>query len=169
MENKKISIVMGSDSDFPVMKKTKDVLDDFEIQYEVKVLSAHRSPELTAKYAKEVKSKGIKVIIAGAGGAAHLAGVIAAHTTIPVIGVPITTSNFKGLDSLFSTIQMPGGIPVGTMGVGNSGAKNAAIFAIQLLALNDESLQKKLLNYKNELKESVNKKQSKVDSEINKD
>lgn len=168
MEDKKISIVMGSDSDFPVMKRTKNILDDFDMQYEIKVLSAHRSPELTAEYAREVKSKGIEVIIAGAGGAAHLAGIIAAHTTIPVIGVPITTSNFKGLDSLLSTIQMPGGVPVATMGVGNSGAKNAAIFAIQLLALNNDSLQEKLLDYKDDLKESVNKKQSRVDSEIDK-
>lgn len=162
----KVAIVMGSDSDFPIMEKTKNVLDDFQIGYEIKVLSAHRSPDLTTKYAKSAKEKGIKVIIAGAGGAAHLAGVIAANTTLPVIGVPIPSANLKGIDSLLSIVQMPGGIPVATMAIGKSGAKNAALFAINILASADGELSEKLEEYKEKLKESVEEKEAKLNSKL---
>jgi len=163
-EKLQIAIIMGSDSDYPIMKETKEILDEFEISNEIKVLSAHRSPDLTRDYAKFAKDRGIKVIIAGAGGAAHLAGVIAAHTTLPVIGVPIPTKNLDGIDSLLSTVQMPSGVPVGTMGIGQSGAKNAAIFAVQLLAIDNDNLSEKLKEYKKSLEQSVIDKQSNIEN-----
>lgn len=150
-----VGIVMGSESDYEIMRKAGDMLDRFEIAYEMDVLSAHRSPKLVVKYAEEAVKKGLRVIIAGAGKAAHLAGVIAAHTTIPVVGVPISSDELKGMDALFSMVQMPAGIPVGTMALGSSGAKNAALFAAEIISLSDSKLFDKLLNYRNLLEEEV--------------
>src|SRR5213594_1330834 len=143
-----VGIIMGSDSDLPIMQEAANVLKQFEIPYEIGIYSAHRSPHRTAEYVKTARERGLKVIIAGAGGSAHLAGVAAAETTVPVIGVPIDSSPLSGLDALFSTVQMPPGVPVATMGVGKSGATNAGIFAVQILALNDEKLAAKLMDYK---------------------
>ena len=136
----KILIIMGSDSDLPVMEETGKVLDEFGIPYDITVASAHRSPERAVRLARDAGKKGIKVIIAGAGAAAHLAGVIAAHTILPVIGVPINSSPLQGFDSLFSTVQMPPGLPVATMAVGKAGAKNAGIFAAQIMGMNDKKI-----------------------------
>ena len=151
----KVLIIMGSDSDLPVMEKAEEVLREFKIPYDITVASAHRSPERTVTIAKEAEKKGIEVIIAGAGSAAHLAGVIAAHTILPVIGVPIDSSPLKGLDALFSTVQMPPGIPVAAMAVGSAGAKNAAIFAAQILQAKDPKLVKVLRAYKKKMAEEV--------------
>jgi 5-(carboxyamino)imidazole ribonucleotide mutase len=153
-----VSIVMGSTSDLSVMNYAADLLKEFEISFETRVLSAHRSPDDTARYAKDAAKNGIKVIIAGAGGAAHLAGVIASNTTLPVIGVPIKTADLKGVDSLLSIVQMPSGIPVGTMAIGESGAKNAAIFAAEILATANPALRRKLLAFKKRMQEEVRKK-----------
>lgn len=142
-----VSVVMGSESDREVMKNCLTLLDEFAIPYEVKVLSAHRMPEPTSNYARELKSHGIKVVIAGAGGAAHLPGVMAAHTTLPVIGVPLTSS-LQGLDSLYSIVQMPSGVPVACMALGAAGAKNAAVLAAQILALSSPEVEEKLKDYK---------------------
>lgn len=150
-----VAIVMGSKSDLPVMSEAEKLLGDFGIESEVKVLSAHRTPAATIAYAGCAQAKGLKVIIAGAGGAAHLAGVIAAQTILPVIGVPMETRHLKGIDSLFSTVQMPSGVPVATMAIGKSGAKNAAILAAQILALDDAKLQKKLESFKKKLASAV--------------
>jgi 5-(carboxyamino)imidazole ribonucleotide mutase len=156
MANPKVAIVMGSDSDLPVMREAVKVFDEYGIPYEVKVLSAHRSPEDTANFAKSARRRGIKIIIAGAGGAAHLAGVVAGHTTLPVIGVPMATKDLAGIDSLFSTVQMPSGIPVATVAIG--GAKNAAILAAQILSLGDKRVEKKLAALKKSLAEGVREK-----------
>ncbi len=158
MKRAKVAIIMGSTSDLPTMSEAEQVLKSFGVQAEVKVLSAHRTPLATINYAVSAGHRGVKVIIAGAGGAAHLAGVIAAHTTLPVIGVPMTTTHLKGIDSLFSTVQMPSGIPVATMAIGKSGAKNAALLAVQILALEDEKLQKKLVGFKKKLAAAIKKK-----------
>ncbi len=146
---------MGSKSDLPTMEKAIDMLKEFDIAYEVRVLSAHRTPNETLKLSEDAKERGIKVFIAGAGGAAHLAGVIASSTTLPVIGVPIQTSSLQGLDSLLSIVQMPGGIPVATTAIGNAGAKNAAILAVQMMALSDEILAEKLSEFKKKQAENV--------------
>ncbi len=143
-----VSIIMGSKSDLKTMEKAADVLKDFGVTYEVKVLSAHRSPDLTTMFARSAKDRGIRVIIAGAGMAAHLAGVVASHTTLPVIGVPIDSSSLKGLDALLATVQMPPGVPVATMGIGKAGAKNAALFALEILALEDSALRTKLNEFR---------------------
>lgn len=144
----KVSIVMGSKSDLPVMENTMEMLKEFGVSYEVRVLSAHRTPEETHEYALGLKEKGVKVVIAAAGGAAHLAGVIAGTTTLPVIGVPVQTSALGGMDSLLSIVQMPKGIPVATVAIGKAGAANAAILAVQMIALSDETLAEKLVEYK---------------------
>lgn len=157
-KNAVVAIIMGSDSDLPVMKEAVKVLDENNVSYEVKILSAHRSPEDTAKFANSARGKGIKVIIAGAGGAAHLAGVVASLTTLPVIGVPMETSELKGIDSLFSIVQMPSGIPVATVTIGKTGAKNAAILALEILSLNDKRIEKKLDAFKKSLVAGVRKK-----------
>lgn len=146
---KKVAIVMGSVSDEIVMKKASDVLKEFGVDYEINVLSAHRMPNKTREFAKSVKDKGIEVIIAGVGKAAHLPGVIASYTTVPVIGVPIKTSDLSGLDSLLSIVQMPSGVPVACVSI--DGAKNAALLAIQILALKYGDLAKKLKKYKAKL------------------
>ncbi|MBL7157996.1 MAG: 5-(carboxyamino)imidazole ribonucleotide mutase [Candidatus Omnitrophica bacterium] len=153
-----VSIIMGSDSDLEVMKESSLVLEGFGIAHEVKILSAHRSPKLTSAFAEKAAGKGIKVIIAGAGGAAHLAGVVASHTTIPVIGVPMDTKALKGIDSLLSTVQMPSGIPVATVAIGKTGAKNAAILAAEILSLGDQALKKKLIAHKKSLVKIVKEK-----------
>lgn len=144
MKKNQVLIVMGSESDREVMSKAAEVLSDFGIGFEMVVSSAHRDPEKTRRLAREAEKKGIKVIIAGAGMAAHLPGVIAAHTKLPVIGVPLSSHPFKGMESFFSILQMPSGVPVATMSVGNAGAKNAAILAAQILALSDDKIRKKL-------------------------
>ena len=159
-----VGIVMGSDSDLAVMEEAGKVLDSFGVRYEITITSAHRSPKKTRDYIRSAEEKGIKIIIAGAGWAAHLAGVIAAETTMPVIGVPINSSPLLGLDSILSTLQMPSGIPVATMALGKGGAKNAAILAVQILAIGDKSLQKKLKSYKKRLAEKVEEKDSKLKS-----
>ncbi|PYR69746.1 MAG: 5-(carboxyamino)imidazole ribonucleotide mutase [Acidobacteria bacterium] len=156
---------MGSDSDLAVMQEAAKVLKQFEIPYEIGVYSAHRSPHRTLEYVRSARERGLKVIIAGAGSSAHLAGVTAAETTLPVIGIPIDSSPLSGLDSLLSTVQMPPGVPVATMGVGNSGATNAAVFAVQILALGDERLAGRLAEYKDQLEKSVAEKSKKVQEE----
>src|ERR1700692_1639076 len=154
----RVSIVMGSDSDLDIMREAAKALDGFGIIYEIDVTSAHRSPDRTADYARKAASRGIRVIIAGAGGAAHLAGVIAAHTTLPVIGVPIPSTSLNGMDSLLATVQMPAGIPVATVAVGKPGATNAGILAAQMIALGDTSIAKKLEAHKEKLARGVEEK-----------
>ncbi len=151
----KVLIIMGSDSDLPVMEESEKILKKFKIPYDITVASAHRSPKRTVKLTIEAEKRGIEVIIAGAGSAAHLAGVIAAHTTIPVIGVPINSSPLNGIDALFSTVQMPPGIPVATMAIGKAGAKNAAIFAAQILKTKNPGITKTLTNFKKKMAEEV--------------
>jgi 5-(carboxyamino)imidazole ribonucleotide mutase len=152
---KVISIIMGSQSDLEIVKETISLLKEFKAGFEVKVLSAHRSPKELAKYVAEAPKKGIKVFIAAAGGAAALAGVIAAHTPLPVIGIPIETKSLKGLDSLLSTVQMPAGIPVACMAIGKSGAKNAAILSLQILGITDKKIQAKLMAYKKKMRSKI--------------
>ncbi|NOX33423.1 MAG: phosphoribosylamine--glycine ligase [Deltaproteobacteria bacterium] len=154
----KVGVIMGSDSDFPVMEKALSILKQFDIPYYVTVASAHRTPERAAQLAANAKDKGIKVLICGAGHAAHLAGVIAAHTTLPVLGVPIDSSALQGMDSLLATVQMPPGIPVSTMAIGKSGAYNAGISAAQIIAVSDPRIAEKLLTFKKEMTDKVNKK-----------
>jgi phosphoribosylaminoimidazole carboxylase PurE protein len=161
-----VSIVMGSDSDLEIMKEAGKSLDDFGIPYEIDVTSAHRSPDRTAEYARNAASRGIKVIIAGAGGAAHLAGVIAAHTTLPVIGVPIPATSLNGMDSLLATVQMPAGIPVATVAIGKPGATNAGILAAQMIALADADLAKKMTNHKEKLAKGVEEKSKKLKASL---
>jgi len=160
-----VGIIMGSDSDLAVMQEAAKVLKQFEIPYEIGVYSAHRSPHRTLEYVRSARERGLKLIIAGAGSSAHLAGVTAAETTLPVIGIPIDSSPLSGLDSLLSTVQMPPGVPVATMGVGNSGATNAAVFAVQILALGDERLAGRLAEYKDQLEKSVAEKSKKIQEE----
>ena len=150
-----VSIVMGSDSDLEIMREAGKALDDFGIAYEIDVTSAHRSPDRSADFAKKAAERGIKVIIAGAGGAAHLAGVIAAHTILPVIGVPIPSTSLNGMDSLLSTVQMPAGIPVGTLAIGKPGAINAALLAVAILALQRPDLHQKLEAFRKEQAEKI--------------
>ncbi len=162
MKNKPVvSIIMGSDSDLPVMEEASTMLEKFGIGHEVQIMSAHRTPDKSANFSKSAKRKGIKVIIAGAGGAAHLAGVIAAHTTLPVIGVPMKSA-LDGMDSLLATVQMPAGIPVATVAIGKAGAINAAILAAQILAVKDVKIDKKLQAYKRELVRKVEAKNKKL-------
>ncbi|HYB19292.1 MAG TPA: 5-(carboxyamino)imidazole ribonucleotide mutase [Thermodesulfobacteriota bacterium] len=156
-----VAIVMGSDSDLPVMEETAKILSDFQVPYEMTISSAHRSPEQTAEYARKAEGRGIGVIIAGAGGAAHLAGVIAAHTILPVVGVPLE-SGLMGLDSLLSTVQMPGGVPVATVAVGKAGARNAGILAVQILAGKHIELKKSLFRYKASLAAKVEEQAKKI-------
>ncbi len=161
-----VSIVMGSDSDLEIMREAGKALDEFGIAYEIDVTSAHRSPERTAKFAREAAANGIRVIIAGAGGAAHLAGVIAAHTTLPVIGVPIPSTSLNGLDSLLATVQMPAGIPVATVAIGKPGATNAGILAAQMIGLSDSSVARKLAAHKENLARGVEEKSKKLQSSL---
>lgn len=158
---KKVGIIMGSDSDLEVMKDAAKIMDDFGINYEITVVSAHRTPERMFTYAKEAKGRGIQVIIAGAGGAAHLPGMVASITTLPVIGVPVKLKTMDGLDSLLSIVQMPGGVPVATVAINN--AKNAGLLAVQILALQNESLAEAMQKYKDTMKEEVLIKAEKVE------
>jgi phosphoribosylaminoimidazole carboxylase PurE protein len=157
-----VGILMGSDTDLPVMNEAAKTLEKFGIPYELEVISAHRSPERTHEYASTARDRGLKAIIVGAGGAAHLAGVVASLTILPVIGVPLSTTALNGLDSLLSTVQMPGGIPVATVSLDKAGAVNAAILAAQILGTSDEGIARKLLAYKEELARSVSEKNSKL-------
>ncbi len=157
MANPLVGIVMGSTSDWDTMKNAARMLEDFGVPYEAKAMSAHRSPHLVAEWAGGAAARGMKVIIAAAGGAAHLAGVVAAHTTLPVLGVPMPSKHLQGLDSLLSTVQMPKGIPVATLAIGDAGAANAALFAIAVLALSDVSLDKKLKEFREKQTEAVKK------------
>jgi phosphoribosylaminoimidazole carboxylase PurE protein len=158
-KNALVSVVMGSDSDLPILNEAIKVLDSFEIPHEVFLTSAHRSPERTSSFAKGAAKRGIKVVIVGAGAAAHLAGVIASQTLLPVVGIPINATALGGMDALLSTAQMPGGVPVATMAVGQAGAKNAALLAVRILALNDESLRKKLQAFAQKMARDIEKKQ----------
>ena len=157
-----VSIVMGSDSDLEKMSESAKILEEFEIPFEITIASAHRSPERAMQYAQGAGDRGVHVVIAGAGRAAHLAGVIAAHTTLPVIGVPIDGGPLNGVDALYATVQMPPGIPVGTMAIGSSGARNAGIFAVQILALKFPELDEKLEAYKVKLSEGVAEKAARL-------
>ncbi len=157
-----VAIVMGSDSDLEIMREAGKALEEFGIAYEMDVTSAHRSPARTSHFARSAAERGIKVIIAGAGGAAHLAGVIAAETTLPVIGVPIPSTSLGGLDSLLATVQMPAGIPVATVAVGKAGATNAGILAAQMLALGDPELAHKMKGHKEKLARGVEEKSKKL-------
>ncbi|MFP9085786.1 5-(carboxyamino)imidazole ribonucleotide mutase [Streptococcus equi] len=139
-----ISIIMGSKSDWTTMQKTAEILDQFGLAYEKKVVSAHRTPDLMFTYAEKARERGIKIIIAGAGGAAHLPGMVAAKTTLPVIGVPVKSRALSGLDSLYSIVQMPGGVPVATMAIGEAGATNAALTALRILSIEDETIAEQL-------------------------
>ncbi len=159
-----VGIVMGSDSDLPVMRKAAEILERFDIPHCMTVASAHRTPEKVAALALRAEKEGWKVIIAGAGMAAHLAGFLAAHTIVPILGVPLASSTLGGLDALLSTVQMPSGVPVGAMALGAAGAKNAGLFAVQILAASDRSLQEKLRQYRREQRESIEEKAAQVEA-----
>jgi 5-(carboxyamino)imidazole ribonucleotide mutase len=162
-----VGIVMGSDSDWPMLKEAATVLDNFGVCYEVKVISAHRTPDMASRYAREALGRGLKVIIAAAGGAAHLGGVLAAHTTLPVIGVPVKGGALNGIDALLAIVQMPAGIPVATVTLGSAGPVNAAVLAVQMLAIAQTGLRKKLAKYKKALEDKVASGNSKVQAELN--
>ncbi len=155
-----VGIIMGSDSDLPVMKQAADILDEFDIPYEIKITSAHRTPEMMAAYSKNAFKKGIKVIIAGAGGSAHLPGMCAAYSPVPVIGVPIETKALKGLDSLLSIVQMPYGVPVATVAINNS--RNAALLAAMILASSDKKILEKIIRFKAKIKKESLKKNENI-------
>ena len=163
-EAAKVGIVMGSDSDLDIMQEAAAVLRKFQIPYEMTVASAHRSPQRAGNFAASALKRGMQVIIAGAGHAAHLAGVLAAHTTLPVIGVPIDSSCLQGLDALLATVQMPPGIPVATMAIGKPGARNAGILAAQIIAVSEAQLAEKLEKFKQEMARQVEKKAKKIES-----
>ncbi|EGC2948769.1 5-(carboxyamino)imidazole ribonucleotide mutase [Listeria monocytogenes] len=150
-----IGVIMGSTSDWDTMKKACDVLDELEIAYEKKVVSAHRTPDLMFQYAEQARERGLKIIIAGAGGAAHLPGMVAAKTTLPVIGVPIKSKGLNGMDSLLSIVQMPGGVPVATVAIGESGAVNAGLLAAQILSITDDAITNRLEKRRATLEETV--------------
>ena len=162
MKNKKnsvlVSVIMGSQSDWETMENATKILNEFSINYEVKIVSAHRTPDRLYKYAKAAKGRGIKVIIAGAGGAAHLPGMVASLTHLPVLGVPILTKALGGMDSLMSIVQMPAGVPVGSLAIGSSGASNAGLLAAQIIAINDNTLERKVKNYRIKQTKSVSNK-----------
>lgn len=162
----RVGIVMGSDTDLPVMTDAAQTLKEFGVLFEVEITSAHRSPARTSEYARTAIERGLKAIIVGAGGASHLAGVIAAETTLPVIGVPMATTTLAGLDALLSTVQMPAGVPVACTAIGKPGAINAALFAIEILATSDAALAKKLIEHKEKLARSVAEKSEKVKREF---
>lgn len=155
--NKVISIVMGSESDLDTVSEAINLLKEFGVGFEVKVLSAHRTPKELTEYVEASCAKGIRVFITAAGGSAALAGVVASRTTLPVIGIPIETKSLKGMDSLLSTVQMPAGIPVGCMAIGKAGAKNAAIFALQILGLSDKKIKAKLIRHKQKMVKKIKK------------
>lgn len=164
----KVGILMGSDSDLEVMREAEKRLDSFGVPYETHIMSAHRTPERAAEYASSAEQRGLQAIICGAGAAAHLAGAIAANTTLPVIGIPIDSSSLKGLDALLATVQMPAGIPVAAMAIGKAGAANAGIFAAQIVARTDQEVAAKLTQYKKEMAAGVEERDRKLQSERNK-
>ena len=155
MDKIQVAIMMGSQSDHPTMQEAADILKEFGVGFEIRVLSAHRTPKETAQYAEALKERGVKIVIAGAGGSAALAGVVAAHTTLPVIGIPIETTALNGMDSLLSTVQMPLGVPVATVAIGKPGAKNAGILALRILSLSDKRIEKKLEAYKEDQRQKI--------------
>lgn len=155
MKNTQVAIMMGSQSDLPTMQEAEKILKEFGVGCEMRVLSAHRTPAETAQYAEELKSRGVKIVIAGAGGSAALAGVVAAHTNLPVIGIPIQETALNGMDSLLSTVQMPPGVPVAAVAIGKPGAKNAALLAIRILALSNEDLDNKLAQFMTAQREKI--------------
>jgi 5-(carboxyamino)imidazole ribonucleotide mutase len=159
-----VGIIMGSDSDFPIMSECAKILDNFGIKYEIHVVSAHRTPERMFEYAQKADERGIKIIVAGAGGAAHLPGMVAAITPLPVIGVPIKLKSLDGMDSLLSIVQMPAGVPVATVAI--NGAKNAGILAAQIIGINDNAIKEKIKKYKQNLKEEVLLKDKKIQAEV---
>jgi phosphoribosylaminoimidazole carboxylase PurE protein len=161
-----VALLMGSDSDLPTVREACTVLETFGVPFQARVLSAHRSPEELVTFVKQAEADGVKVFIAAAGGAAHLAGVVAAHTTRPVLGIPIQTSALNGLDSLLSMVQMPGGIPVATMAIGNAGARNAGLLAVQILALADDTLAQKLKRHRADQAKQVREKDQRVQKEF---
>ena len=161
-----VGILMGSDSDWDTMESAAERLASFEIPYEVQVVSAHRSPKAVMQYAQTARRRGLAVIIAGAGGAAHLGGVVAAYTTLPVIGVPVASTPLQGFDALLATVQMPGGVPVATVAIGRAGAENAAVLAAQILALRSRPLRERLERFKTELAESVEGKNLRLQRKI---
>jgi 5-(carboxyamino)imidazole ribonucleotide mutase len=158
-KNVLVSVVMGSDSDLPIMTEATKILEEFGIGYELILTSAHRTPQRTTKFAASAAGRGIKIIIVGAGAAAHLAGVIASQTILPVIGIPIDATSLHGLDALLSTVQMPGGVPVASMAIGKAGAKNSALFAARILAIEDKGIGEKLSTHKKKMSKDVEKKQ----------
>lgn len=166
--NALVSILMGSDSDLDVMMEAAKTLEQFGVPYEIDVTSAHRSPERTRKIVAEAPARGVRVFIIGAGAAAHLAGVVSAESTLPVIGVPLDSSALRGVDALYATVQMPAGIPVATMAIGKAGATNAAIFAVQILALSDEEFRGKLQQHKRKLAEGVERKSAALREQLKK-
>ena len=161
-----VGIVMGSDSDWPKINKVADALNEFGVAFEVSVMSAHRTPHVVGEYATTAIDRGLQVIIAAAGGAAHLAGVVAAHTTLPVIGLPVPTAELGGLDSLLATVQMPGDVPVATMAVGMGGPRNACLFAVQILATADDGLKEKLTQFKKDLVGKIDGKNQKLQASL---
>ncbi len=163
MRNPIVGVIMGSDSDLPTMREAMDVLREFDVPHEVRVVSAHRTPQDMAHYGESAHERGLKVIIAGAGGAAHLPGMIAAHTPLPVIGVPVQTSALGGMDSLLSIVQMPNGVPVATVAIGK--AKNAGLLAVQILATQDEDLLQRLVDYRKSMAEASRKKNETISPE----
>lgn len=162
----RVGILMGSDSDWPKIKKVADALNEFDVPFEVHVMSAHRTPHLVSDYATTAIDRGLQVIIAAAGGAAHLAGVVAAHTTLPVIGLPVPTPELGGLDSLLSTVQMPGDVPVASMAVGMGGPRNAGLFAVQIMATADPELRRKLVEFKAKLVDQIAAKDAKLQQSL---
>ena len=161
-----VGIVMGSDSDWPKINKAAEALAEFDVPFEVRVMSAHRTPEVVSEYASSAIDRGLRVIIAAAGGAAHLAGVVAAHTTLPIIGLPVPTPDLGGLDSLLSTVQMPGDVPVASMAVGMGGPRNAGLFAVQILATSDPALQGRLADFKASLVDKIGGKDAKLQQQL---
>jgi phosphoribosylaminoimidazole carboxylase PurE protein len=161
-----VGVVMGSDSDLPIVKNCLDTLEEFDVPYEAQVLSAHRTPDRAHAYASKARLNGLKIVVAAAGGAAHLAGVMASLTTLPVIGIPMPTEHLGGADSLYSTVQMPAGVPVATVAIGAAGAKNAALLAIEILALSDETLHGKLQEFRAGLRQSVARKNERLREQL---
>ena len=161
-----VGIVMGSDSDWPKIDKAAAALAEFEVAYEVRVMSAHRTPDVVVDYATSAAERGLRVIIAAAGGAAHLAGVVAAHTPLPVIGLPVPTPNLGGLDSLLSTVQMPGDVPVASVAVGMGGPRNAGLFAVQVLSTADDALRQRFVEFKRALKDKIATKNAQLQEQL---
>ncbi len=164
-----VGIVMGSDSDWPLVKKAADTLRTFGVPFEVRVISAHRTPALAEEYARTAAGRGVKVVIAAAGGAAHLGGILAANTILPVLGIPVAGGALNGVDALLATLQMPSGIPVGTVALGSAGPTNAALLAIQILALSDAGLSEKLVEHKASLARKVEAANARIQAELSKE